>query len=234
MGAALRIPRRAHAGFRDPRAAQAARQARHHLVRGRHSRPRAVPGQGGAGGLYGGAGRRGARGLGPAIFGERGLSAAAPVDRAAHGVARRGLRRGQHRRHLGLAAGAGVSGPAAALARRHRAGDGAHLSRCAAGVLRVRAALRRASPRGRQPHAAVVRGRCRGCRWPREVRLRRSQFRQPDGGDAVAGRAQPAARSGRRARHPHHRGFRLRHAALRGREPGPDPGAGSGAPRQHR
>ena len=44
-------------------------------------------------------------GSGPAVLGERGLSAAAALDRAAHGHARRALRRGQHRHHLGLAAG---------------------------------------------------------------------------------------------------------------------------------
>ena len=49
---------------------------------------------------------------------------------------------GQHRRHLGLAAGAGFPRPAAALARRYGAGDCADLSGCPAGVLGLRAALR--------------------------------------------------------------------------------------------
>ena len=74
-------------------------------------------------------------------------------------------------------------------------------------------------PRARQPHAAVLCG-CRRRRWrAREVRLRRARFRQPDGRDAVAGRARAAARPRRRARHPRHRGCGLRGAALRGRAP---------------
>ena len=74
-------------------------------------------------------------GPGPAVLGQRGLSAVAAMDRSAHGRARGALPRGQYRHHLGLAAGAGVPGAAAAVGGRHGAGDGADLSRRAAGLL---------------------------------------------------------------------------------------------------
>ncbi len=74
--------------------------------------------------------------------------------------------------HLGLAAGAGVSRAAAAFARRHGAGDGADLSRRAAGVLGQRAALRRVAARAGQSHACFLCGSGPAERRRGEVRLR--------------------------------------------------------------
>ena len=82
-------------------------------------------------------GEAGAGPGGAAVFGQRGLPAAAAVDRAAHGPARRAVRRGQHRHHVRLAAGAGIPWPPVALARRYGAGDRADLPRRPAGLLRL-------------------------------------------------------------------------------------------------
>ena len=147
--------------------------------------------------------------------------------------ARRPGRAGQHRRHQRLAAGPRLSRQAPDLAGRHGAGDGALLSRRAAGLLRLRAALRRDPSRARQPDARILRRRRRFRRRgdAGEARLRRAGFRQPDRRNPVDGRPGEPARAGAGPRHSADRGLRLSGAALRGREPADPAGAGRSARR---
>ncbi len=86
-----------------------------------------------------------------AVFGERRVRAAAPLDRRLHGAPRRAVRDRQHRDHVGLATGPRLHREAVHASGRYRARRRADVSRRAASLQRLRTALRRALSRRRPP-----------------------------------------------------------------------------------
>ena len=191
-GASLRPPRRTHEGVGNSRTAEAARSARRHFFRRRHSRSQALPRRRGRRGLRRRAWRRRSRRrLRCNIPFREGYS---PLTRwiAAH-MARLGVAATQENIVVtcGSQQALDFAGKLLLSPERHGPGHGADLSRRPAGLLGLRAALRHAAARARQPHAAILsRGGVGGGRRG-EIRLcgagfRQSDRRNPDAGGALA------------------------------------------------
>jgi len=141
LGTAIRSPRRADERLGDTGTSQTSGTTGRHFLCRRHPRPRAVSRSRGARGRRRDHGRSETCPVGPAIRRQRRRPGSAVLDRGPYDRVGRALRQRQHSRHLGLAAGLGLSGSDASHARRYDAGSMADLSRRVAGFQRLRAAL---------------------------------------------------------------------------------------------